>query len=110
MKYRNFKEKEVVGLVINFVMLLDDARDLAKVPFIITSGFRDPAGNAEAGGVNNSAHLRGLAVDLKCTNSGTRYLIINSLLKTGFHRIGVYSDHIHVDMDATLPKNMIWQE
>lgn len=110
MKYRNFTEKEVRGLVINFVMLLDDARDLAGVPFIITSGYRTAQQDAELGAQPNGAHTKGLAVDLRCRDSRTRYLIINALLKTGFRRIGDEKDHIHVDMDATKDQNVIWRE
>lgn len=110
MKYRNFKESEVRGLVINFVMLLDDARDIAKIPFIITSGYRTESENRRVGGVPDSAHIKGLAVDLRCKNAQERYAIINALLKVGFCRIEDAVDHIHVDMDATKPQNVIFRE
>jgi zinc D-Ala-D-Ala carboxypeptidase len=110
MKYRNFKESEIKGLVINFVMLLDDARDIAKVPFIINSGYRTPQHSIEVGGFADDAHTKGLAVDLKCNDSQTRYSIINALLKVGFCRIGDEEDHIHVDMDATKVQNVIFHK
>lgn len=110
MKYRHFTEKEVNGLEIVLVMHLDDARDFSKTPFIIVSGKRSPQENASVGGVENSAHLRGLAVDLRAHTNEQRYQIVSSLLNVGFCRIGIYSDHIHADMDASLPQNVIWQE
>ncbi len=110
MKYRNFKEEEIKGLVINFVMLLDDARDIAGIPFIITSGYRSADDEVKAGRAQDGAHTKGLAADLRCHDSNSRYLIINALLKVGFNRIGDEVDHIHVDMDATKPQNVIFRE
>lgn len=108
MKYHNFSQDEVIGLNIQFIMLLDMARDEAKIPFIITSGFRTQEENTRVHGVSNSAHLLGIAADLKCNESDKRYKIITALLKVGMHRIGIYKEHIHVDMSATQPQNVIW--
>lgn len=108
MKYQFFKAEEVEGLNIQFVMMLDVARANANTPFRITSGLRTEDHNAEVGGVGNSAHLRGIAVDLSCHNASDLYKIVTGLLKAGFSRIGIYADHIHVDSDASLPQNVIW--
>lgn len=108
MKFTYFNEKEVKGLNIQFVMFLDMARDKAKIPFIITDGFRSKQDNDRVGGANNSAHLRGMAVDLRCRDNESRYKIVSSLIEVGLHRIGIYSDHIHVDADASLPQKVIW--
>lgn len=45
------------------VYCLQPIRDLIKVPMIITSGFRSPQVNRLVGGVANSQHLYGQAVD-----------------------------------------------
>ena len=103
-----FTSKEIEGLNHSFVDRLVQARLYAAVPFIITSGARTEVENANAQGVQNSAHLRGMAVDLACTDATARYWILNGLLAAGFKRIGVYNRHIHVDNDHDLPEPVIW--
>ena len=109
--YKYFKASEVVGLVPQFVRFLDQARGIAGVPFIITSGYRDPAHNQEAGGVQNSAHELGLAVDLLIKDTVSGGKILQALQQVGFKRFGFYQDgHIHVDManDNLHPSPCYW--
>lgn len=108
MKWNHFTNEEVQNLEPQLVMMLDQARDIAGIPFIITSGFRDKDKNQAVGGVQDSAHLRGLAVDLKVKNSIERFKIQDALLKIGFNRIGHYTAHIHADIDPSLPQRVIW--
>ena len=91
-----------------FLQLLDNARDIAGVPFKITSGYRTKAHNREVGGVNGSSHTKGLAADLACTSSAHRFAIITALLEAGFTRIGVASNFIHVDYDHDKVGQVIW--
>ena len=91
-----------------FLDLLDDARDLAGVPFIVNSGFRTPAANRRAGGKETSSHLTGWACDIRATSSNRRYLIIAALCGVGFNRIGVADTFVHVDMDPTKSQNCLW--
>ena len=91
-----------------FVKKLDDARRLAKIPFIITSGYRCEKHNKEVGGKPNSAHTKGYAADIHCTTSNNRYKILHSLIKAGFNRIGIADDFIHCDNDPSLPQYVIW--
>ncbi len=102
---RWFSDAEIAGLEPILVEKLDQARGFAKVPFIITSGKRTKEQNEAVGGAPNSAHLRGLAVDLRCTGSNTRFKMISALILAGFRRIVVYSGdgHVHVDVDESLP-------
>lgn len=80
------------------------ARELAGVPFRITSAYRCEAHNAAVGGKPNSAHLRGRAVDIKFTTMQEGYKILKALLDAGFPRIGINykSSFIHADDDQTL--------
>ncbi|KQC10526.1 MAG: peptidase M15, partial [Candidatus Cloacimonas sp. SDB] len=55
---------ETSNISANLVLKLDLARELAETPFIITSGYRCPKHNREVGGVKDSAHVKGLAVDI----------------------------------------------
>lgn len=102
-EYKHFSAKEVAGLDPTLVKLLDWARDRAGVPFILTSGKREPGI-----GVENSAHEDGLAVDIRARDSRTRYKILQALLWVGFHRIGIYDRHIHADIDPDKPPEVVW--
>lgn len=48
--------------------LLDPVRELYGEPIRVTSGYRSPEVNRKVGGVNNSQHTKGEAVDIKCSN------------------------------------------
>lgn len=91
-----------------FLEMLDKAREIAGVPFIITSGYRTEDHNALVGGVDSSAHTRGFAADIACRDSKSRYNIINSLQAAGFNRIGISGIFIHVDSDPEKPSEVIW--
>lgn len=92
----------------DFLNLLDDARGIAGVPFVITSGYRTPAHNKEVGGVWDSAHTKGRAADISVSSGSQRWLIIDALIKVGFNRIGISHNFIHVDNDPSKPENVIW--
>ncbi len=85
---------------------LDLARGIARIPFIITSGYRCPIHNKAVGGVENSAHLSGLAADIACNNMSDRLKIISALLFCGFRRVNIKKDFIHVDIDRTKQKGL----
>ena len=91
-----------------FIALLQKARDIAGIPFVINSGIRTTAWNKKIGGVPNSAHTRGLASDIAVKNDRERYIILNALILAGFKRIGIYKTFIHCDTDKTLPMRVIW--
>jgi len=88
--------------------MLDEVRDKFDKPIHITSGFRTPAHNEAVGGVETSSHLKGLAVDISCTNSKDRFDLINCLLDVGFSRIGVGNTFIHADIDTDKTQGVIW--
>lgn len=81
----------------------------------ISSGVRMPEQNAAAGGVQDSAHLPkanagGLtvAVDVAISNGWERMAAVRFLASKGVSRVGVYDKHIHFDLDASLPQNVLW--
>lgn len=115
MKMENFKLEEFkcpccgkVEMQDSFLKLIDIARTTAGVPFVITSGYRCEKHNKEVGGKADSAHTKGYAADIKCSDSSTRFKIISALIKAGFNRIGIANSFIHCDCDPSLPKNVIW--
>lgn len=118
MTLRHFKQAEVEGLEPEVAMKLDQARDLAGIPFIIAQpARRTPEHNAAVGGVADSAHLRGLAADLRLRDSNALFLMISALLQVGFKRLvigiritadGKVAYHnLHCDLDGTLPHPII---
>ena len=87
---------------------LDDAREDAGVPFVVTSAYRCPEHNAEVGGVSSSSHVRGYAVDVECNGSRSRHKIVSALLNKGFNRIGIAKEFVHADKDPNKDKNVMW--
>jgi len=97
----------------DFLAMLDEARDCAGIPFVITSGFRTVAHNKKLikqgySASRNSSHLLGLAADIKCSDSRSRYIILDALNEVGFTRIGIAPNFIHVDLDINKPQHRIW--
>lgn len=88
--------------------MLDDARSLAGIPFRINSGFRSKEHNAYIGGSKYSSHCYGYAVDIHCTDSRSRSILINSLREAGFNRFGIGKTFIHADNDPEKDPNVIW--
>lgn len=94
----------------NFLQMLDEARDLAGVPFRINSGFRTKAHNAKVGGEPNSSHTRGFAADIHAPDGPNKFKILKACIMIGFQRIGVYRNFIHVDCDPSLPTPTFWHK
>lgn len=82
---------------------------MPKVVFIIDSGMRCEARNKQVGGVKSSSHLTGYAVDIRATDSASRYAILVGLLTAGFTRIGIGKSFIHADDDPSKPPCVIWE-
>lgn len=109
-----FKESEFVRVGCKMsdmnerlLMMLDNMRSRYGLPVSITSAYRTPAANKAAGGAYNSAHLRGLAVDVACS-SIHRLDMVKAALLAGFNRIGIGSNFLHLDIDLTLPHPRMW--
>ena len=94
----------------NFLQMLDEARDLAGVPFRINSGYRTKAHNAKVKGVSNSPHTKGFAADIHAPDGANKFKILKACIMIGFQRIGVYRTWIHVDLDNSLPTPTLWHK
>jgi len=92
----------------DFLDLLDRIRGDAAIPFKVNSGFRTKEHNRVAGGKPNSAHLKGLAVDLAAPTNLAKFLIAATAIRKGVQRIGFGKNFIHLDVDLTLPHPRIW--
>jgi len=83
--------------------MLEEARKLACVKFIINSWCRCQKYNDNLpNSVPNSAHIRGLAVDISAKLN--KQIILKSLRQAGFKRIGIAKTFIHVDIDPNKPQ------
>lgn len=91
-----------------FLGMLDEARELAGIPFVLTSAYRCPKHNRAVGGVEDSAHVRGHAVDIRCASSHERFRIVSALLEAGFRRIEAAPTWIHADTDPAKPQDVIF--
>ena len=105
---RFFKEIDDGNMNQEFLLKLDEARELAGIPFKINSAYRTPEHNAKIGGKPNSSHLKGLAVDISVTNSRQRFIVLNALLEVGFTRIGIADTFLHVDLSTDKSQQVIW--
>jgi uncharacterized protein YcbK (DUF882 family) len=90
------------------ISMLDVARKKYGKSMAINSGYRTIEHNAEVGGKPESSHLKGLAVDIKCTNSTDRFLLEGILREVGFTRIGIGNSFIHVDIDKEKTQKLLW--
>jgi uncharacterized protein YcbK (DUF882 family) len=110
--YGEFDSPDFVGsgkLVSDeLISMLDVARKKYGKPIIPNSGYRTIEHNAKVGGKPNSSHLKGLAVDIKCTNSTDRFLLEGILREVGFTRIGIGNSFIHVDIDKEKTQKLLW--
>lgn len=102
------------------IVMLDKAREIADVPFIITSNYRSPEHSVAVGGFAVDAHTEDpcTAFDISCKrpdgkwDSLKAFKIVSALLQVGFPRIGFNFKnlHIHVDNSPTLPSPRLWVE
>ncbi len=98
---RYFKRHEFSnpdGMSIELLLKLDWARHKSELPYVLTSTYR--AKDARTNG-------KGLAVDIACTSSKTRLIMLDALRAVEFNRIGIYPKHIHVDVAISDPSG-VW--
>jgi zinc D-Ala-D-Ala carboxypeptidase len=98
---------EASDIDVEFVDRLQFARDRIGKSMSINSGYRCYNHNRDVGGVDDSAHRKGLACDIRCSSSSDRLLYL-SILPEFFNRIGVASNFIHVDLDESKAPDVLW--
>lgn len=91
-----------------FLERLDALREFVGIPLVLNSAYRSKSYEKAHGRTGNSAHTRGLAVDIRCNASATRYRLVAGALVCGFKRIGIGKSYIHLDVDESLDQGVIW--
>ena len=81
-------------------------RDVLKQPININSAYRSPSHNRKVGGVKNSQHVKGTAVDIVVKGLSTEQLAykIDELISKGIMQqggIGIYDTFVHYDIRGT---------
>ena len=92
---------------IELIERLDRIRSALNMPMKITSGCRCEEHNRKVGGKADSSHLYGLAVDFHVPGSAYRFIALSLCMRL-FKRVGIGSNFIHVDKDATKPWPVCW--
>lgn len=93
---------------IELLKKLAELEDGLGIELHYNSGYRCAECNRKAGGVPNSAHLRGYAVDMACPDGSLRFNIIKTAINLNFKRIGAGKNFIHLDIDEDLPQRVLW--
>ena len=104
-KYPNFKQSEMackcgcgfVNISKKLMDMLQKARTIAGIPFVINSACRCLANNTKEGGSLASDHLASktkecFGVDIAVNGDRSAFIIERALIKAGFDRIGHYLD------------------
>lgn len=92
----------------NLLSVLDKIRDMAGIPLVLNCAYRSVEYDLAKGRSGGSAHCAGLAVDIRCTTSVNRFKILKAAITCGVRRIGIGKNYIHLDIDKTLPQNVMW--
>lgn len=88
--------------------ILDQAREIAGIPFMLTSAYRSATFDKSKGRSGTGAHTLGKAVDIRCYSLQSRFKIVSALLQAGFKRIGIAENFIHADTSNVHTQDVIW--
>ena len=95
-----------------FLNMIDNARhgcDPYGIKFNISSGYRCSKHNLKVKGSRTSSHLLGLAADIECIDSTSRFWMERFLMHVGFKRMGEGTNFVHVDLDLMKAQNVKWR-
>ena len=88
-------------------------RSVIKTPLIITSGLRCPDWNKKVGGVPDSIHCAGGALDIKYPTANDKISFLSLCDEVvGMGGVGQYETFVHIDCGDLygLPKYRRWDE
>ena len=89
-------------------------RNELHLPIIVTSGYRSKEVNEAVGCASSSYHIKGLAVDIKCSDMDKLLSVLHSHLMD-IDQLGIYYSntkqewyHIGLPEDDKVPRNQIY--
>ena len=92
---------------------LQTIRNELHLPIIITSGYRSKEVNEAVGCASSSYHVKGLAVDIKCSDMDKLLSVLHSHLMN-IDQLGIYYSntqqewyHVGLPEDDKVPRNQI---
>jgi len=114
-KYKYFSEKEAKNMTEEFMLFADELRHRLNWSLSDSSprsGFRTPADNVLAGGVSNSAHLKGKARDWRVIEGVKKYQFVEEAQKLAKEKgkiigIGIGDNFCHLDVGHRAV-NTVW--
>ena len=93
---------------------LQTIRNELHLPIIVTSGYRSKEVNEAVGCAYSSYHIKGLAVDIKCSDMDKLLSVLHSHLMD-IDQLGIYYSntkqewyHIGLPEDDKVPRNQIY--
>lgn len=92
----------------NSLARLDRAREVAGIPFVLSSAYRSVEYEKAKGRSGKGAHTEGKAFDIVCRDSRSRWRIVFGALAVGFKRIGIGKTFVHLDDSEKLDSPLIW--
>lgn len=118
----NRPSEAVLRNMVDLLSVLNAVRAVYDKPIVVTSGYRSVALNCAVGGKPTSAHLFGLAADVKPQSSKLDdYFAIFDLFRKfasrmGYHSIVIYEKPdssgiprwVHLELSMTKPTNTFW--
>lgn len=87
---------------------IQEIRTRAGVAMPINSGVRCGVHNEAVKGVRDSAHLYGLAIDVKVFDDTSRYKLIQAAIEAKANGIGIYPNFLHIDRKIRASGPVIW--
>ena len=93
---------------------LQTIRNELHLPIIVTSGYRSKEVNEAVGCASSSYHVKGLAVDIKCSDMDKLLSVLHSHLMN-IDQLGIYYSntqqewyHVGLPEDDKVPRNQIY--
>ena len=99
-------QKEIDNLEYLVDNLLDEVREKYGKPITVNCGYRSATVNKKVGGVSNSQHLKGEAVDITGGSKAENKIIFNIIKRIGrFDQLINEKDYSWIHVSLTKSKN-----
>ena len=107
-------DMNVVKNLCRLTDFLQMIRNELHLPIIVTSGYRSNEVNESVNGASSSYHVKGLAVDIKCSDMDKLLSVLHSHLMD-IDQLGIYYNcttqlwyHISLPEEGNIPRNQIY--